>query len=86
MVHGGPTSEKSSPEITPDGISGRQTLPQEDQKEEGCSRNLTTRSDGSGAVATWPAAKQYSGGGMSFGNKVTGAQRSGTGGGMSSGG
>jgi hypothetical protein len=44
--------------------------------EEGCSRNLTVKLDGGGALATWPATRQQGGGGTSFGGKANGARRS----------
>jgi hypothetical protein len=49
---------RGSPELMPDGISRRQTSPREDQKEEGCSGNLTVRLDRGGALATWPTTRQ----------------------------
>jgi hypothetical protein len=48
---------RSSPELTPGSISRCQTSPQEDQKEEGCSGNLTAKLDGGGALVTWPATR-----------------------------
>jgi hypothetical protein len=45
------------PELTSGGISGHQTSPREDQKEEGCSGNLTTKLDGGGALTTGSAMR-----------------------------
>jgi hypothetical protein len=48
---------RGRPELTSGGISGRQTSPREDQKEEGRSGNLTMKLDGGGALTTWPMTK-----------------------------
>jgi hypothetical protein len=48
---------RGKPEVTSGGISGRQTSLREDQKEEGCSGNLTVKLDGGGALATWPMTR-----------------------------
>jgi hypothetical protein len=49
--------DQSSPECGLAGATEAQSLMQEDQKEEACSGILTMRSDGNGALATWPAAR-----------------------------
>jgi hypothetical protein len=54
-----------------DGVSGCQTLLRVDQKEEGYLGNLTVSSNGSRALVTWPAVKQYSGDRASFGDEAT---------------
>jgi hypothetical protein len=57
-VDSGRRRPRGSPELTLDGISGRQTSPREDQKEEGCLGNLTTKLDGGEVLVTWPAMRQ----------------------------
>jgi hypothetical protein len=48
---------RGKPELTSGGISGHQTSLREDQKEEGCSGNLTVKLDGGGALVTWPMTR-----------------------------
>jgi hypothetical protein len=49
--------DRGSPECGLIGATEAWNSMREDQKEEGCSGILTVRSDGDGALATWPATR-----------------------------
>jgi hypothetical protein len=49
--------DRSSPECGLASATEAQTSTQEDQKEEACSGIRTVRSDGDGALTTWPAPR-----------------------------
>jgi hypothetical protein len=49
--------DQSSPECGLVGATEAQSSTREDEKEEACSGILTVRSDGDGALASWPATR-----------------------------